>query len=349
MGDKNMYEHFTGSGYAVSEEIVYTFETEHTLRLPPEYRDFLLRFNGGDNGEYFRYVRIIDRHPPLKPAFDTLAITYYLPLTNETEENIETAYADTQQYSQLRNKYLMVSLSGGNWSNILIGIHQSNYGQVFFWDKMEQEARNRKTPLIVYLCHSWNDFFEKLMTDAEAKAYVQTLKKKYYPELTTALRKDTRPETPTAAGNAPLSPEEAAAFEKRIGYVLPDDYRHFLETDNGTLTTRKYLSFFDIVQQHDDSIVLQFYIVGNQPNSNDLEYNYTAFIQSFYGVQHLLPIGGWEGGDYVCLDLSKEKFGKIFFVMHDYWADEDIYRFSSPVADSFHELLSKLKTVEETP
>ena len=303
-----MYRYITGSGYPINEAIISNFEKQNCLHLPQEYKNFLLKFNGGKSEKQY-FVYVLDRKPPQKPTFSILHLICFLPLTDQLKSGtLESAFSFTQQYPTLKDKYLLITVSSKNWCNLLIGIHKSNFGQIFVWDYLEQQALHQKTPLIVPLFDSWSTLMNRLMTIEEAKVYLNLLKQKNHPELSDFSLSINS----TVSKNVPLTSEAIRAFEQRIGYTLPDDYKYFLETDNGIRTPKKRITFYDILQRHIDSVEMKFHVVNGAPPFCDLESFYQHFINYFNGVRHLLTIGSWEGGDSICLDLSMKKYGQIF-------------------------------------
>ncbi len=331
-----MYEHMIGSGYPIDEKGVSAFEEKYRIKLPLDYRKFILRFNGGNNGEYSYYVRAQNDDYGVKKSI--FRIESFLPLYSKAKYNIEDACIHMQSFSHISDKYLMISLDHVDFVNIFIGIHSSNYGEIFVADEVEVTPTGEERPWLTYLCPSWNDLINGLVRESECSLVADKLEEGENKSVTDNISRVT---------DRPLTLEEVYLFEQRVGFSLPADYKYFLHTDNGTITSKKFLEFFDVIKHQKDSIILDFYTVGSKFATRNLEINYQMFVDYFNGVRLLLPIGEWEGGDFVCLDLSPQKFGKIFFVMHDYFDDPNMYNFISPVADSFDDFLKILKPVEE--
>jgi hypothetical protein len=111
-------------------------------------------------------------------------------------------------------------------------------------------------------------------------------------------------------GTLPL--DRLADFENKTGIELPAEYKNFLLCHNGG---QPIPSFFWIEPNEDGSSVYQFYGLhsGSNPFSID-----ALIPQNKYGLPgSLLPIGDDGVGNYICVGISNDNFGVIFFLDHD--------------------------------
>jgi hypothetical protein len=137
-----------------------------------------------------------------------------------------------------------------------------------------------------------------------------------------------------------LSYEMLNEFETKIHIQLPSDYRHFLLKHNGG---KPIPSFFWITPYEDGSSVNRFYGLYNDPTSLSIN---TFIGKENYGIpESMLPIGDDGVGNYICIGISLENHGNIFFL------DHELHPFHEPnsqegitkLTDSFIEFLDSLK------
>src|SRR6185436_6496849 len=109
----------------LGEEELNAFEEENKIKLPPDYKDFLLKHNGGQ---------------PLKQRNgnpDTI-VTYILGMHNGDY------YASLYKHIDMfRNRlpFGTFPIATDGFGNLfLMSLHAENYGQVFFWDHEREPA-----------------------------------------------------------------------------------------------------------------------------------------------------------------------------------------------------------------
>jgi cell wall assembly regulator SMI1 len=102
------------------------------------------------------------------------------------------------------------------------------------------------------------------------------------------------------------------AFEAQIGATLPEDYRAFLIAYNGGAVSRTH---FHISEAEGDSTLASFYGLHDGPTWARLD----AAFADYRGriPAWLLPIAADEGGNAICLGLTGEDRGRIYFWDHE--------------------------------
>lgn len=140
----------------------------------------------------------------------------------------------------------------------------------------------------------------------------------------------------------PLSEERLQDFEKRVGAVLPPDYREFLKRYNGG---KPDPNDFWIRGGRDSSGVHQFYGLHDGPKWFSIDCSVGV---ERYGVpEGLLAIGDDGVGNTICIGIKGEKRGIIYFIdyeIHPY-DESDSFEGITKLADSFSEFLSTLQRI----
>lgn len=141
------------------------------------------------------------------------------------------------------------------------------------------------------------------------------------------------------SGNKNFNTEKYKEYVKIVGTDLPLDYLSFLQEYNGG---RAESNVFDH-NKYDFIGVTEFFGVGLKEES-DLLKQKGIYLDRV--PQEYLPIALAEGGNLICLAITKEKFGQIFFWDHENEADtgekpweENLIK----IANSFKEFLNSLK------
>jgi cell wall assembly regulator SMI1 len=102
------------------------------------------------------------------------------------------------------------------------------------------------------------------------------------------------------------------AFEVQIGAMLPEDYRAFLIAYNGGTVSP---TSFRISEAEGDSTLARFHGLHDGPTWARLD----AAVAAYRGriPAWLLPIAADEGGNAICIGLTGEDRGRIYFWDHE--------------------------------
>ncbi len=144
----------------------------------------------------------------------------------------------------------------------------------------------------------------------------------------------------------PLSLQKLEVFEITYKISLPTDYREFLLKYNGGQPSP---SFFWIKAQKDGTVVNQFYGLHDRPNHLDLR-TYIIDEELFGNSKSLLAIGDDGLGNFICIGITHQNQGEIFFIDHNLYAfgKPDTFVGITKIAQSFSDFLNLLvKTPEE--
>jgi hypothetical protein len=116
------------------------------------------------------------------------------------------------------------------------------------------------------------------------------------------------------------TPELLAAFEEVIEARLPEDYKAFvLSTNGGTPFPDTY-----IVNDGEEEWESNVFFYGLQTGHHSL-YSLPTNYEEYAGriPSGLIPIGNDYGGNLICISVTQETYGQIFFSHHDYFSYND--------------------------
>ncbi|NMO15770.1 SMI1/KNR4 family protein [Pyxidicoccus fallax] len=147
----------------------------------------------------------------------------------------------------------------------------------------------------------------------------------------------------TSEGGPPLTDETLRSFERKYALVLPRTYREFLLATNGGRPERDLLKFEGPAGASPCRIHL-FFGLNDPIESCRLDWNLEVFRERL--SPHLLPIATTEGADLICLAVTGEQAGMLFY--WDGYAREG-ERGLYFLAGDFPSLLSALHADELSP
>ncbi|MFF2484317.1 SMI1/KNR4 family protein [Paenibacillus sp. NPDC058071] len=134
--------------------------------------------------------------------------------------------------------------------------------------------------------------------------------------------------------NEKITINEVREFESQYGLKLPEPYIDFLLKYN-----RGYpeLSIFKISDEEGESVLNDFYGIG------DMKDSLAKVFEVLDGVlpEGFISIGSDPGGNEICIGISEEYFGQIYFWMHDMESVEEMdnmFLLSSSFKDFFDHL-----------
>lgn len=148
--------------------------------------------------------------------------------------------------------------------------------------------------------------------------------------------------------------DDISAFEKRIGYLLPEDYKEFLlKTNGGSFDCYKVIDTERFGKTSPEMVDLIYGLNSESYSDLDDKFN-TYHIEDKRMPDGLIPIAGDPGGNHFCIALGEGKNGEIYF-----WDHELEVEFDSPeqaknyyencffVCGSFSEFLQKIYDAPE--
>ena len=136
-------------------------------------------------------------------------------------------------------------------------------------------------------------------------------------------------------------------FENILGLSLPDDYKEFMmKTNGGTPEEDLAYGFIDVVTNKTNDSDLRelfvFYEDEENDNFDDIMRIYKSMVNEKLIPPFFFPIGDDSGGDPLCMNLSQEEYGSIWFCDHELENSETGFLAASKIANSFTEFLDLL-------
>ncbi len=138
-----------------------------------------------------------------------------------------------------------------------------------------------------------------------------------------------------------FSESRLEAIEKSLGIALPSDYRTFLLKNNGG---NPVPSGFWVVEGLDGSEVHQLYGLHDGPDWLQLD----RYASSERGIPgDLLAIGDDGVGDLICIGVSHNHHGQVFFIDHEVcpFHQPEAREGITKIADSFSQFIAGLRVL----
>lgn len=140
-------------------------------------------------------------------------------------------------------------------------------------------------------------------------------------------------------------------FEEKLGFKLPSDYKEFILINNGgTPTDDLVYDFIDsVTESNNSSDIREFFVFynGETDNYDDAMGIYSSMIDEGVIDKTFFPIGDDSGGNTLCICVSENDYGSIFFCDHELENKDTGYLVSSKIASSFTEFINMLYIFEE--
>lgn len=138
----------------------------------------------------------------------------------------------------------------------------------------------------------------------------------------------------------PVDPAALSELEAQVGGQLPEPFRTFLIEHNGPLISPCEFHVEDYIDGIDDELYGL-----HQNKEKDLREAY--FYSSQDLPRDLLPFASDGGGNIICIGLSEARRGKIYFVDHELYDEDDQEAGVILLADSLEAFFDGLFEYEE--
>ncbi len=152
-------------------------------------------------------------------------------------------------------------------------------------------------------------------------------------------------------GGKKIGIKEMSAFEKDLGVKLPEDYKDFMIESNGGMPEDDLLFDFmdEVTNQKNTSLIQEFFIVYTKDNdeSDNLKNNCQELWDDQALSREMFPFGQDPAGNFLCISLKKDDYGKVYYCSHEFEDAETGYLVQSEIAISFSAFLNCLYVDEE--
>lgn len=140
-----------------------------------------------------------------------------------------------------------------------------------------------------------------------------------------------------------INEKDLEKVEELVDADLPDDYRAFLLEHNGGTAVP---ALFDVVTVEGDettTVVDRFYSVGAGAGTPwDLATNISFYWENERIPEWVVPIAADIAGNLVCLSVSDDDYGQVFFWDHETELEYELDENQAPLAESFSAFLEML-------
>jgi hypothetical protein len=154
---------------------------------------------------------------------------------------------------------------------------------------------------------------------------------------------------PTLFRGPKISKDDIKSFEASIGFVLTQDYCDFLLEYNGGMTENDCYFKFQVASSQsnwdNESGLDLLYGINHSKRLDRLDENFNTFRKRM--PDGFIPIGHDAFGNRICICLSKENYGNIYFWDHEQEEGLPTYNNCFLIANSFTEFMESLKPYEE--
>ena len=147
-----------------------------------------------------------------------------------------------------------------------------------------------------------------------------------------------------------LTGDMIAQFENDLNLSLPSDYKSFmLKVNGGTPEDDWMFSFVDSANgELNNSDLRELFVFYNEVNDNydDIIRIYKSMVSEKLISPLYFPIGDDSGGNPICINLSDDEYGAVFYCDHELENAETGFLLSSKIANSFEDFLELLCPLE---
>jgi hypothetical protein len=152
---------------AVDEPAIAAFEAAIGFSLPPAYREFLLRFNGGTPTD--PVFRLPD---PLRRQYAGSSVRYFFSITDQFTFSLAHHYSIYAAAGRTPREMLPIATdAGGNL--VLLALSGAQSGKVFFWNHdIEGLVENPSSPdHLALVANSFGEFCDGLSPFTRGKKH----------------------------------------------------------------------------------------------------------------------------------------------------------------------------------
>lgn len=146
-----------------------------------------------------------------------------------------------------------------------------------------------------------------------------------------------------------VSEDQITEIERKLGISFPIQYRQFLVKSNGGEPSPNCFPIAEVLAKGNAALLAFFFGIDMWPGSGyDIVTNINTFRKRI--PRELIAIASDVGGNLICIAVTGENVGKIYFWEHEFerWFGlKPSYRNVAFVANSFDEFIEMLDVMEK--
>ena len=144
----------------------------------------------------------------------------------------------------------------------------------------------------------------------------------------------------------PVSYKDVFKVGDDLGVKLPEEYVEFIVNDNGGTPAPDMLyDFYDEVsEQENTSVIRKFFSFYSDEKSarNNIKLICNVMRREKTIPFDMIPIADDPTGNVICISLSKNDYGAIYYLNHEFEDSDTGYLMKSKITNSFKEFIENL-------
>jgi cell wall assembly regulator SMI1 len=138
-------EHIWNS--SITENDIASFEAEIGNKLPADYKEFLLTYNGGMPSKC-RFL--------ISEEQGYTSAELFYGLTDDKDYGLRRNYSLFRIYNDVHQTIIPIAEDAGG-NRICIGLSGENNNKIYFWDHEQSKGKN-----LFFICQGFSEFLKKL-------------------------------------------------------------------------------------------------------------------------------------------------------------------------------------------
>lgn len=118
--------------YDIDESVVIAFEKKHNLRIPDQYRQFLIQYNVASVEPFYFFIKHVNDIKPNDSTNDELGVFFGFAGADDPEWDLEWRMDIYVDSGRLSTDFLPIATDGAG-NPICIGVADAVYGKIFIW------------------------------------------------------------------------------------------------------------------------------------------------------------------------------------------------------------------------
>lgn len=147
----------SNSNKAITQSDIENLESKYGFIFPDEYKNFLLKYNGGEpSHEYY-----ITRNEKIYSI-----ISRFFPIDINDEFSLQSEIEEITMERELPSDLIPIAITPNESDRVVLCISGKNYGKVFHWSWGAQEDNCEPSyEFVEIVADSFNEFLD-MLTDA---------------------------------------------------------------------------------------------------------------------------------------------------------------------------------------